>query len=527
VVYVEIAIASYHGVVTAPACEWDQEYAEFPPLLEEQLQLSGCALLRNTLVCDAAQTFRAYHRLVDENAGSPRACSLSLGVDVSLERSECTGSVHGWAADVFESLKPAIGSARERGISAIVLISPCFADTSVADAFRDRGLRATGYTVYALAPARSGTQRLPNPNVLEMTAHLPIRYRVVNVDRLFDTPNAQLKHFVDGRRVFVVADERVMDLYGDRLTAYFTRGTQLAGLMTMKGHEREKHWKNVERVCARAFESSLERSSVMIAVGGGIVMDVVGVAACLYRRGIDYLRVPTTLIGMVDVAVGIKHGFNFNGKKNALGSFYPPLGAVVDRHFLATLDERHLLCGLAEILKLGIICEPALFDIIEEHGVPLVQTRFASPAEAGEDLIVRAQAAMMHELEQNLFEREKRRLADFGHTISPALEAASRYRIHHGEAVAIDAMFSCAIALIKGLLSIKDFERVRHLYAKLELPAVSNVVTPELVEDAFEETRRHRGGDLNLVVPTAIGRGAFIQRIRADEIRAALSMLGG
>jgi 3-dehydroquinate synthase len=502
--------------------------------LEHELQQSGCALLQNALVCDTAQTLRIYHRVVDEDARSARACSLSVPLDVLLDGARCTDcAAHpddaaGWAANVFASLKPAIQCARDRGISAIVLISPCFADRNVAEAFRDEGLRATGYTVYALSPAPNAAQTVPAPNVLEMRTHLPIRYRVVNVEEaLFDGSNLQLKQFVEGRRVFVVADDRIMDLYGDSMAEYLLRHTHLAGIITMKGDESAKHWKNVERVCARAFELKLERSSVMVGIGGGIVMDVVGVAASLYRRGIDYLRVPTTLIGMVDVAVGIKHGFNFSGKKNALGSFYPPLGAIADRRFLATLDERHVLCGLAEILKLGIICEPALFEIIEEHGAPLVQTRFAAPAPVANDLIIRAQAALMQELQQNLFEHDKRRLADFGHTISPSLEAASEYRVHHGEAVAIDMMFSCAIALVKGLLRIGEFKRVRSLYTNVGLPAVCDIVTAQLVEDAFEETRRHRGGNLNFVVPTAIGRGAFVQNVHANEVRAALSILNG
>lgn len=524
-----------HTAAVAPARDgrWDTEYAELPPFLERHLEQCGCALLRNALVCDAAQTLRAYHRVLEQHADSARACSYSMGLDLVLARSRCTDcATHpdgttAWAANLFANLEPVIESARERGISAIVLISPCFADRDVAEVFRDEGLRRTGYSVYAFAPP-AAAPAIPSPNALEMTAHLPIRYRVVNVDRpIFDLSNLELKRFVDGRSVFVVADERVMDTYGESMTAYFQRHTHLTGLMTMQGDEAAKHWNNVDGICARAFESHLGRSSLMVGVGGGIVMDVVGVAASLYRRGIAYLRIPTTLIGMVDVAVGIKHGVNFGGKKNALGTFYPPAGAVSDRRFLATLDERYLLCGLAEILKLGLVCDPALFRIIEEYGAALLRSRFTTPAPAADDLIVRAQAAMMRELQHNLFEQDKRRLADFGHTISPALEAASQYRIHHGEAVALDMLFSSAIARVKGLLSASDFTCVQRLYANLGLPAACELMTPQLVFEAFEETRRHRGGKLNLVVPARIGKGAFVQTVRPDEVASALSTLGG
>jgi 3-dehydroquinate synthetase len=373
-----------------------------------------------------------------------------------------------------------------------------------------------------IAPA----EREQRCTILELRTHLPVSYRVLNVDRpIFDIANTQLADMIGNRRVLVVADERVVDLYGAQLTSYFERHTTLAGIIAMAGNESEKHWGTVERICNGAIQSGLERSSVIVGIGGGIVMDTAGVAASLYRRGVDFLRVPTTLIGIVDVAVGIKHGFNFTGKKNALGTFYPPIGAVADRRFLKTLEGRHLRCGLAEILKLGIVREPQLFELIEDYGGELIATGFSEPSAVADEIILQAQTSMMEELECNLYEQDKRRLADFGHTISPTLEAATNYALHHGEAVAIDMLLSAAVAVVNGICAEPDFERIRRVYEGAGLPVYVESLTPDLVRTAFEETRRHRGGALNLVVPTRVGNATFVQDLTASQLRNALALM--
>lgn len=376
------------------------------------------------------------------------------------------------------------------------------------------------------ATTRERIRRLHGCTTLELEAARPVSYSVVNVDEpVFDLSNPHLAQFVEGRQTFVLADEHVMRQYGSALSGYLSKTSDLAFCLAIEGRESSKHWETVERVCEHAVERRLDRSALMIGFGGGIVMDLVGVAASLYRRGIDYLRIPTTLIGMVDVAVGIKTAFNFAGKKNVLGTFYPPIGAIVDRRFLQTLEKRHIACGIAEIVKMGIVRDAYLFELVERHAELLMGSKFSDPADLVDRILLHAQAAMMDELEPNLFENDKRRLVDFGHTVSPALETATGYTLHHGEAVAIDMLLSTAIGAVQGLCEFSCLTRLQSVCDAVGLPRTSEALTMPLIKSAFDDASKHRDGNLNLVVPTGIGTATFVQSVATGKIREALRLL--
>lgn len=377
-----------------------------------------------------------------------------------------------------------------------------------------------------IATTRERVRRLHGSTTLELEAARPISYRIVNVDEpVFDLSNPHLGQFVEGRQTFVVADSQAMLHYGSALTDYLSKTSDLALCLAIEGRESSKHWETVERICERAVECRLDRSALMIGFGGGIVMDLVGVAASLYRRGIGYLRIPTTLIGMVDVAVGIKTAFNFAGKKNVLGTFYPPIGAIADRRFLQTLEKRHIACGIAEIVKMGIVRDGYLFELVERHAELLMESKFGDPADLADRILLHAQAAMMDELEPNLFEGDKQRLVDFGHTVSPALETATDYTLHHGEAVAIDMLLSTAIAAVQGLCDYTCLTRLQSVCDAVGLPRKSETLTVRLIKAAFEDASRHRDGNLNLVVPTGIGTATFVQSVATNKVREALRLL--
>lgn len=368
--------------------------------------------------------------------------------------------------------------------------------------------------------------RLGGGTTLEVATSRPIAYTIANVPRaVFDPGSSYVARFTGDRQTFAVVDENVMRQYGPSIVRYLTERTNFAGCISMPGTEDAKSVRTVRRIFASAMEHRIDRSAVMVAVGGGVVMDVVGLTASLYRRGIDYLRIPTTLIGIVDVAVGIKTAINFLNKKNVLGAFHPPLGAIADRRFLKTLDLRHLACGLAEIVKMGIVCDPILFDLTERYACELLSSGFSQPDDVPDEIILRAQSSMIGELEPNLFERDKRRLVDFGHTVSPALEAASSYRMHHGEAVAVDMLFSSALGTVQGVCDRSVFSRLRALYERINLPVRSEQFTGTLAWRAFEEARKHRDGSLNLVVPTRIGSATFVQQVTNNELIAALTLM--
>ena len=361
---------------------------------------------------------------------------------------------------------------------------------------------------------------------LRVRADRSVEYAVHHLARrAFSAREHVLAELLADRAVMVVADAEIMRLHGPRLVRYFSRRTHLLYCATINGDEAAKEWGTVETICREALACGLDRNGVLVAVGGGVVLDAVGLAAALYRRGIRYVRVPTTLVGMIDVAVGIKQAVNFAGAKNLIGAFYPAQAAVVDPRFLRTLDRRHIAGGLAEIVKIAVVRDRELFELVEAAAPLLVASRFAEPREAARRIVRRAQTALIAELEPNLYEEDLRRPADFGHTFSPALECASGYALSHGEAVAIDMLLSAAIAVELGRCDPAAFARLHALCETIGLPTTHGVCEPALLERALVETRRHRGGRLNLVVPTAIGRADFVQDVPAAALAGALAAI--
>jgi 3-dehydroquinate synthase len=182
---------------------------------------------------------------------------------------------------------------------------------------------------------------------------------------------------------------------------------------------------------------------------------------------------------------------------------------------------RHISSGIAEIIKVAVVCDKSLFCLLERHGSQLLESRFSSPHDESRAVIWRSVAGMLEELSANLYEDQcYQRLMDFGHTFSPLLEVRSKFRLSHGEAVAIDMALSIALANQLGALSDDDRDRALSVIASSSLPLRSHLLTEALCIDSFRETTIHRGGALNFVLPTSLGRAQFIKH--ADEIPVSL-----
>jgi len=378
---------------------------------------------------------------------------------------------------------------------------------------------------------------IPNPFVadtetrrrawnLSISAHMWVSYKITHTPQhVFDLVNPALADLVGSRPALVVVDKAILELYGATLVPYVTRRIRCEALIAVEGSESQKSWEQVDRVCGEAVRCGLRRDGVMVGVGGGAVLDVVGLAASLYRRGTRFIRIPTTLVGLVDVSVGIKQGINFRSKKNALGTFFPPYGCINDVTFLRTLPVRLLACGVAEILKMAIVRDGKLFDLLLDNALELLRTHFECPADCAEEILVRAESAMLDELQPNLFEHNLQRLVDFGHTFSPTLEAASGYQLPHGEAVALDMLLSTSVAVERGLCQQDDLARILVAYLRVGLPIAHPLIEPGLLTSAMQDARAHRGGDLNLVLPTRIGEATFVQDVKLETIVAALNRI--
>ncbi len=270
----------------------------------------------------------------------------------------------------------------------------------------------------------------------------------------------------------------------------------------------------------------LRRDEPLIAVGGGVLLDVAGMAAGIYRRGIPYIRVPTTLVGLVDASVGAKTGINFETRRNRLGSYYPPIAAYLDRIFLRTLESIEISSGLGEILKMAVIKDARLFALLEEFGPALVAGKFEHAC--ADEVINRAVVGMKVELENNLWEKDLKRLVDFGHSFSPIIEMRSisekgQAPLTHGQAVTLDVLFSSVLSHARGLLPEEQLRRVFRTANAMGLPTYHALFTnPLIILEALKDTMKHRNGDQHLPMPVRIGEATFFNDLSYDEIRDAV-----
>ncbi|MDD9376880.1 sedoheptulose 7-phosphate cyclase [Streptomyces sp. ZAF1911] len=374
---------------------------------------------------------------------------------------------------------------------------------------------------------------IPRPPGLTwfVQSQMPVGYEVSLTRGLLNPANPVLARSVgaDGRapvRALVVVDQAVDELYGPGLRGYFDAWQVDAFWKVMPGDEETKNLDQVVEVTRSMTEMGiLRRTERVVVVGGGVLMDVVGMAASLYRRGAPYVRVPTTLVGQVDAGVGVKTGVNHGTHKNRLGTYFAPEVTLIDPEFLRTVEPRHIANGLAEIIKMALIKDGALFDLLEENVTRITSDSLADCGAAMSEVVSRAIAGMLDELEPNLWEGVLERSVDYGHTFSPSLELRADPPLLHGEAVGVDMAVCLALAAGRGYLSEGDAHRALALIAGCGLPLTHPVFTPDLLTVGLADAVKHRDGAQRLPLTNGIGSCVFVNDITADELARALEFV--
>jgi len=350
-----------------------------------------------------------------------------------------------------------------------------------------------------------------------------LKYNIVFTNCLFGANNETLIPYIENKKVLVIIDSTVNDLYGEKIRLFLNKYSGVSFLI-LKVNEYNKNFESVFKVLDAAKNCGLDRKGLMVGIGGGILTDIVGFAASIYRRKIEYLRIPTTLIGQVDAGIGIKTGINFQGSKNLIGSFYPPVACINDISFLATLDGKEIKNGLAEILKMAIMCDMELFRLIEDNYSDLLTTKFQ--CHVSQEICYRTVKEMIANFKSNFYEKDLKRLVDFGHTFSPFIETYSNYEIPHGCAVALDIALSTEIAFLISKINLADKNRILNLMEKIGLNIYdAETFKPKLIWESLHKILAHRGNVLNMPIPTGIGSAVFINEISLELIDTAVKNL--
>ena len=322
------------------------------------------------------------------------------------------------------------------------------------------------------------------------------------------------------RSIFILTSPEIWALWGRRFLEAFPSARQPTVLFLPAG-ETHKRMSEVERLATELALAGANRSSILIAFGGGIVGDVGGFLAAVYMRGIDHIQMPTTLLAQVDSSVGGKTGVNLTVGKNLVGSFHHPRAVFADVVLLETLPSRELRAGLFESIKAGVIRDASLFRFLErERESILARNPTALKRVVSGSIRMKAEVVGMDERESGL-----RMILNFGHTLGHAIEAATGYKkLLHGEAIAWGMLAAVHMSRARGVLPEKDASRiVKTIHAYGPLPRFRARV-PELMAAAAHD-KKNKGGTRRFILSPGIGNAVVVENVTDTEMIAAIEAI--
>ncbi len=349
----------------------------------------------------------------------------------------------------------------------------------------------------------------------------------IHVTRAATATRTRLAELLESvETVAVISDETVDALYGNQLRATLRRLDHDVIAQTVPAGEASKSLEQAVALWHWLAESRLGRRDVVLSFGGGVICDLGGWVASAYMRGIPYVNLPTTLLAMVDGALGGKVAVNHRVAKNLLGAFEQPAGVVCHLPHLRSLERRQLAAGLAECIKKGVIASPAYFGFIEAGADAIL----AGEEPALEQLVKAAAAIKTALIERDPYELDLRRPLNFGHTIGHPLETVTGYApLLHGEAVAFGMAVEARIAEQRGWLDAHTLDRLIALLDRCGLPTHTDLLPPITADEligATEKVRLIRAGNLRWVLPVALGETLIADDVTEAEVREALARSG-
>ena len=341
-------------------------------------------------------------------------------------------------------------------------------------------------------------------------------YPIVIGDGLLDS-GFDLSPYLPGRTCLIVTNETVAPLYLDRLKACLP-GIEVESVSLPDG-EQYKTLATVEAVLDTLVAMRAGRDTTIVALGGGVIGDIAGFAAASYMRGVAFIQVPTTLLAQVDSSVGGKTGVNHAGGKNLVGAFHQPRIVLIDTDSLATLDDRELRAGIAEVIKYGAIVDRGFFDWLEEHISDLLSRDPAALAHAIR-VSCETKAEVVAEDEREAGERA---LLNFGHTFGHAIENLVGYgEWLHGEAVAAGMLMAASLSK----LDADDSNRLRALIEAAGLPVVPPKVGAAKMLDVMQTDKKAKAGRLRFVLLSALGSAYVTDDVDDGALAAVLADAG-
>jgi 3-dehydroquinate synthase len=330
--------------------------------------------------------------------------------------------------------------------------------------------------------------------------------------------------FREGLKILVVSNKEVSDHYGDSIIKSLIKNKYNPKLLILKAGEDQKNQSSIDLIHDAAYEARLERGSLMIALGGGVIGDMTGFAAATWLRGIHVVQIPTTLLAMVDASIGGKTGINHSKGKNLIGAFHQPKLVLIDPKTLFTLPSREFKAGMAEIIKYGVISDLELFELLER------QENISDLSKISEKLLIEIIKRSAKSKAEIVVKDEKesgvRAFLNYGHTFGHVIENLCGYgKWLHGEAVAMGMVAVGQLAVQRGLWHESDSKRQKQLIEKAGLPSKWPKLEIESVLNSLQGDKKVKNGKVSFVMPLKIGDVKLFNNISDKEIHECLERL--
>lgn len=357
-----------------------------------------------------------------------------------------------------------------------------------------------------------------------------LKYNFHYTSPVFDINHTKLAElYKRWGRVLIVMDTIVHPIYKDQISKYFEHYNIEVTWKVVNGGEMHKTMDTMLEIVDAMDSFGIVRTEPTLVIGGGLVTDVAGYACASYRRTSNFIRIPTTLIGLIDASVSIKVGLNHRKLKNRLGAYHAPLHTFLDFSFLKTLPAGQVRNGFAELVKIASVGDKAVWELLVKHGKQLVETGFGF-REGGEDVrapgkeICHRGIETMLELESpNLHELGLDRVIAFGHTWSPTLELTPRIPLRHGHAITIDMAYSITLAHSRGLINDAQRDEWFTLVSSVGLSMDHELFTEELISVATDAIKKTRDGKQRFAVPEGeFGKCIFLNDVPVEELQSVL-----
>ena len=349
-------------------------------------------------------------------------------------------------------------------------------------------------------------------------------YEVVIGEKIINKVGEELMNIgiKEGTKILLITNPVLVKPYGEKVLEALLRKGYDANIFVLEAGESNKTIQGIQKIHDECFNKEIERSSLLIALGGGVIGDMTGFAAATWLRGISFIQIPTSLLAMVDASIGGKTGVNHPLGKNLIGAFHQPKLVLIDSSTLLTLPSREFSAGMAEVIKYGVIKNYELFKLLEQAN-DLSDIKYLS-SEFLLDIIERSVSTKSKVVVEDEKEKGLRAILNYGHTLGHCIETICGYgKWLHGEAVSIGMNSIGKIAVDKGFWDVRDANRQEELLIKAGLPTKWPQMKPEEVVNVIKRDKKVKDGKVNFIMPLEIGKVKIVNDIDLIEINNLLN----